>query len=253
MKNIILLLTIFVSINSFSQALNSYQFLVIPAKFDFQKHEDQYGTQSLMVAYFKQKGFDVVQESKGLPTAVNNNRCNAMFVNVTEKSSMFTTKTIVQIKDCNDKILVESAAGISNEKQYDLIYKQAIRMALTSIPEQNYKFSGTVATEKTSFENKQTNTKTEISLKDVAFPKESESKTYLSQNKYQVEVLSNGFLLIDKSTEKVFLKLYKTANPNIFIAKMTENTGIVTKKNDVLVLEYVMDNKLYTEIIEVKL
>ena len=253
MKKNVLLLTIFVSINSFSQVLNSYQFLVIPAKFDFQKQEDQYGTQSLMVAYFTQKGFDVVQESKGLPLAVNNNRCNAMFVNVIEKSSMFVTKTIVQIKDCSDKILLESAEGISKEKQYDLIYKQAIRMALTSIPEQNYKFTGTIATEKTSFENKQTDPKNEVLLKDDTFEKELATKTNNSKNKYQVEVLSNGFLLIDKSTEKVILKLYKTAKPNIFIAKMIDNTGIATKKNDILVLEYVIDSILKTEIIEVKL
>lgn len=252
MKKIFLFLLFLINLNASAQALNSYEFLVIPAKFDFQKQPDQYGTQSLMEAYFKQKGYNVIREELGLPTSVNSNRCLAIYVAVEDKSSMFVTKTKVFLKDCSGKILVQSAEGISNEKQYDLIYKQIFRAALSSMADQNYKFeSSTQNADELSKKVIVNATSEKISPKPLANDTVIKTKTINTITKYQTEILSNGFLLIDKVTAKVFLKLYKTSKSNIFITKMNENSGIATLQNNSLVIEYIDNNVLKTENIAV--
>ena len=250
MKNIFVILAFSIAANCFSQALNAYEFLVIPAKFVFQKQPNQYGSQSLVESYFKLKGFNVINEVDGVQPVVANNRCRAMFVDVSEKSSMFATKLTVLIKDCTGSILAQSGEVVSNEKDYDVIYKQALRAALVSMPEQNYNYNGSAATTKVT--DSSTKNPTASIPEPVVQQVSSAAVPNKSLSKYQVEVLSNGFLIINAQTAVVFAKLYKTSTPNVFIATKTNQIGVAIKNKTSLTLEFVVDNQLTTETLAIE-
>ena len=102
MKKALFLLVLFTTIQGFSQALNSYKYLIVPAKFEFQKQENQYGLNSLMEAYFKQQGFTVVYD-KNMMKESSINPCEAIYANIIRENSMFNTRITVQLKNCEDK------------------------------------------------------------------------------------------------------------------------------------------------------
>ena len=210
MKKIAVIIFVFSISNCFAQSVNDYQYLVIPSLFSFQKSTNQYGIQSLAEAYFKEKGFAVLQEAAGLPTEINSNKCKAMYVLMTEKSSMFSTKIKVFIKDCDGKILAESNEGISNEKQYDLVYKQAVRAALTSFSDFKYSYQGKSASLMQPTPEKTLSYKelTEFKPKQAAVTKNKYTISPVEKSNYEVEQLTNGFLIINKTTNTVFAKLF---------------------------------------------
>jgi hypothetical protein len=255
MKKIAVIIFVFSISNCFAQSVNDYQYLVIPSLFSFQKSTNQYGIQSLAEAYFKEKGFAVLQEAAGLPTEINSNKCKAMYVLMTEKSSMFSTKIKVFIKDCDGKILAESNEGISNEKQYDLVYKQAVRAALTSFSDFKYSYQGKseLLMQPTPEKTLSYKELTEFKPKQAAVTENKYTISPVENPNYQVEQLANGFLIINKTTNTVFAKLFKTANPDVYIAKIGNLAGVASKSNGGLFLEFIENNILKSQTISVDL
>ena len=243
MKKILILLVLLWSIQGFSQALNGYKYLIVPAKFEFQKQENQYGINYLMEAYFKQQGFTVVFD-KDITKEMTANPCRSIFSNVKRENNMFSTKITIELKDCEGKLLLVSSAGNSRSKEYDIAHKEAIRMALKSIPNQNYVFS-----ENGIQKAVVTQTDDQDNVKGLI---ETKNKTAKNEHTLVVETLANGFLLIDSVTSKVVLKLYNTNSKNIFIAISNTKNGIVTRTPDKINFEYIIDNKVTTEILHVK-
>lgn len=255
MKKVVTIILVFCISNCFAQSINDYQYLVIPSLFGFQKTNNQFGTQSLVEAYFREKGFAVIKESEGLPTELNNNKCRAMYVSMTEKSSMFSTKIIVFVKDCNGKILAESKVGTSNEKQYDLVYKQAVRTALITFPDFNYSYQAKSLTEIQPAPEKIVPYKelTEFKRKPSVDAEKKYEISPIENSNYQVERLANGFLIIDKTTNMVFAKFFRTTNPDIFIVKQGDVSGIATSKNEKIFVEVIENNILKTQVLNIKL
>ena len=239
MKKIFVFITILYSVHGFTQALNSFEYLIIPSKFTFQKVENQYGLNSLMEAYFKQQGFTVVFD-KNVTTAMNSDRCNAIYASVLQQGSMFSTKIIVELKDCDNRTLLVSPEGVSRAKEYNIAYNEAMRMALKSIPNQNYVFAARASP--TAVENKPE--------KPVI---ETTNNTTKNDNLIVVETLANGFLLIDSTTSKVILKLYNTNSKDVFIGIANTTHGVATRTNGKIIFEYIDNNVLTSKIFNVKL
>lgn len=244
MKKALFLLVLFITIQGFSQALNSYKYLIVPAKFEFQKQENQYGLNSLMEAYFKQQGFTVLYD-KNMMKESSINPCDAIYANVIRENSMFNTRITVQLKNCEGKQLLVSPAGNSRSKEFDMAHKEAMRVALKSIPNQNYVFSENggqkeLPTIKGYVDN----------VKQIIDPKKEITKT---KDLLTVETLTNGYLLIDIATSQVFLKLYNTSSRDIFIGTSNSRSGIVFRNAEKITFEYVLDNKVIIEILNVKL
>ncbi len=65
---------------------------------------------------------------------------------------MFTTKSIVELRDCSNKIIFSSKEGKSKDKEYKKAYHEAIRNAFKSIQSLKYKY---IPVKDTVIENKE--------------------------------------------------------------------------------------------------
>lgn len=132
MKNTFFLVAFIIAFSStsFSQkSLSEYAFIVVPQQFEFQKGKDHFRLNSLTRYLFNNAGFNAIYdvEMKDL------SRCQGLFADVIENSSIFITKVTIIIKDCNDNILFETSEGSSKEKEYKKAYHESLRTAFRSI------------------------------------------------------------------------------------------------------------------------
>ena len=142
MKTIIALLFTLIGYSSFAQSnLDDYKYIIVPKKFDAFKNMNEYQTSTLVKYLFTGKDFNAVYDDM-LPEDLKFNRCLGLSVDIKDDSSLFSTKTIINLKDCNDEVVFSSMQGISKEKQYKEAYNEAIREAMRSFNGINYTYSG---------------------------------------------------------------------------------------------------------------
>jgi hypothetical protein len=122
-------------------SLNDYKYIVIPKKFDEFKEENKYQTSTLVKHLFTQKGFTTVWDDN-MPEDLAINRCQALYVALRDKSSLFSTKSTIVLNDCNKQEIFATAEGKSKEKDYKKSYAEAIMIAMTSFDGLNYKYEG---------------------------------------------------------------------------------------------------------------
>lgn len=146
MKATILSICILFTITAHSQStLNNYKYVLVPAKFDFLKEEDQYGLNSSTKLQLELKGFVALMSNEKLPDEVAGNKCNALTAEVIQKKGFLVTNLTVQLKDCQGNILFKSKEGKSREKEFRPAYNLALQDAFTSLNDVAYKYDGTVA------------------------------------------------------------------------------------------------------------
>jgi len=121
--------------------LNKYKYIVVPKKFDDFKKENQHQANTLVKHLFTQRGFTTVWDDD-LPPDLVNNQCSALFVSLLNKSSMFSTKTALVLKDCNKKEVFTTTQGRSKQKDYKKSFNEAIREAMQSFDGLNYEYVG---------------------------------------------------------------------------------------------------------------
>ncbi len=121
---------IFCFTKTFSQKdINSYSFVVVPDKYDFQFENDQYQLNSLTKFLFNKHGFHAYF-NKELP---NVDRCDGLWADVTRQSGFIWTKVRVTLKDCNGEVVYMSDEGRSKLKEYGKAYQEGLRGAFESI------------------------------------------------------------------------------------------------------------------------
>ena len=132
MKSIVLSIFLVISFaNELQAQLNDYKYIVVPKKFDGFNQENQYKTSTIVKHLFTQKGFNTVYDDN-LPDDLQANRCLGLFVNLNNKSSMFTTKTTIVLKDCSNEEIFSSVQGKSKKKEYEPSFAEAIENAFKS-------------------------------------------------------------------------------------------------------------------------
>jgi len=231
-KNILLFLVLVASIAK-AQSVNDYKYAIVPAKFGFLTEANQYRLNNLSKLFLEKYGFVTFYDTDVLPNEVATTNCNRLYLDVENSSSMFVSKLTVVLKDCKSTILFQSEVGKSKEKEYAVAYNEALRDAFRSFDKLNYHYKEV--------------TKLQDEAGNIA-----NSKLFTT-SQINLEVLANGYLLIDATSSKVILKLLKTANPDVFIAQSKTINGIVNKRNNQFVLEYYENDQLISEVLQVKL
>lgn len=221
---ILLLLTSFLT---FSQKnINNYKYIIIPAKFDFVKSQDQYQTSSLTKFLFNKKGFKAYLDSEKLPKELISNPCLALTANVIDASSLFTTKSFIEIENCHKEVIFRTKEGKSKEKEYKKAYHQAIRVAFKSVQQLKYNYSP----EQNSIQTELTAIYSPAKEKHLNLDKAKEELLLL----YAQPVL-NGFQLVNTTPEKLYVAL-KTSLKNVFI--LQNKNGVLYKANSEWIAEY---------------
>ena len=242
MKKLFFILLILTTSVFAQKNINNYKYVIVPKKLDFVKKEDQYQTSSLTKFLFNKYGFTTILSDEKLPDDLAKNRCLGLTGVVKDESGMFSTKTVVELRDCFNNIVFSSTEGKSKQKEYKKAYHESIRDAFKSIEALKYSYVPLKGEE--IEEPVVLNTK-------VIVPKVLLDKTV---NKAKVtslyaQSISNGFQLVNTKPEVIF-QILKTTVKDVFILK--DKNGILYKNNTIWIAEYYKDGIKIIEKYEVK-
>ncbi|WP_343674032.1 hypothetical protein [Chitinophaga sp.] len=234
MKVVALMLAMGLSLIARSQqTINNYKYVLVPERFDIFKREDQYGINTLTKTLLDSVGFKSFMTNEPLPDDLASNKCNALKVDLIEKKKFLATALILVLKDCQGDIIYKGGEGVSREKDWDLVYTDALRRAFVSLQAAHYKYDSTRTAPVIQ------TTATTASVLPAATP------AAMADNKdvLYAQANANGYQLIDTSPKKV-MTLLKTSQPEVFIADNGTEKGIVFRKNSEWFFEYYKDDKL---------
>ncbi|MFI2741225.1 hypothetical protein ACG2LH_00680 [Zhouia sp. PK063] len=248
------------------ESVNQYKYVVVPKKYDFQKRENQYRVNTLVKFLFDKNGFNAHYDDD-LPKDLAMNSCLGLKAKVRDESNLFTTKVIIELIDCQNKVVFTTPEVKSKIKDYDEAYEEAIRKAFESITALNYKYeegsnamvsntpnmsanaqslSGNVPTTVQSNVQKETNTaaaeqaylenkKKEMSpVKTETAPKAAQPSLKNISGVLYAQKLDNGYQLVN-TTPAVVMVLLSTSLDNVYRVK--GSNAMVFNKNNKWILE----------------
>ena len=247
MKNIIL--AVFLTISNLfvfgqEKKVNNYKFIIVPDRFDFLKHNDEYKTSSLTTFLLRKNGFTVVSNSGTYPKELRENLCKGLKADILDKSSMFKIKVILELRDCNGKLLYTSEEGVSRLKEFKKGFQEAIRNAHASMKDV---FHEPVLVE----ERKEV--KTDAVLPVIKNIEESVSVVPINNlaipTTLYAQPIDKGFQLINSKPTVVFVIL-KTKVKDVFILK--DKNGVLYKKEGVWIAEFYKNSVLIEKKYQIK-
>jgi hypothetical protein len=244
MKKIFLFLILFLSVTAFSQSINDYQYVIVPIKYDFLKHNDRYNLNTTTKLLLQKYGFKSYLITDEIPIEVINNQCSNLTASLVENNSMFVTKIKLILKDCKDKVVFETEFGTSRNKQLAPAYNEALRMAGKSFEKLNYKYNG----------NNGMSAVTVVPvITQTPIATENTSTTIQNTNEifYFAQPIANGYQIIDNEP-KIIMRIYNTSQKNVFMADKNGVNGTVLLKDNQWFFEYYEKGKLVSEAINLK-
>lgn len=241
----IMLLFILATMNMFSQSINDYKYVIVPAKFDFLKEENKYNLNTSTKLLLEKYGFVVYMNNQSIPDEIANNRCKSLTADVVNDSGLLITKLQIVLKDCKNNIVYQTEVGKSREKEYTVAYNLAFREAAKSFETLNYKYNG---------ENKMVVDYTEAKPKTVEEPKSVEPYVLSSDNPeifYFAQPIANGFQVVNNEP-RVIMRLFNTSQKNVYIGVKDDVNGVVITKNGKWFFEYYESGKFVSEPVNLK-
>lgn len=241
----ILFISFILTTSIFAQKkVNNYKYIIVPNKFEFAKKADQYQTSSLTKFLFNKYGFTAFLSNEKLPQDLAQNKCVALTGTIKDKSGMFTTKSIVELRDCFNNLIYSSKEGRSRNKDYKKGYHEAIRNAFKSIQTLKYKYDP----------SKKIESKNQNVPVLVATPKVIESKKIEAVNSELFKVLyaqpkENGFQIVD-SEPKIIFKVLKTTIKEVYI--LENRKGVLYKNGNIWIAEYYKGKENVIEKFQIK-
>lgn len=245
-----LIYILFLSLTSSLVAQNNvpekYKYIIVNSNFDFVKKRDAYSTSSMTKFLFNKIGFEAYLDDDTIPDELAINKCKALFASVIDKSSAFTIKSIIQIKDCKGRVIFTSDEGSSKIKDYDRGYYQSISEAFKSVKLYKHKYD---KVEQDNLPNIVSKPK-KLVTKSVGVKKQEtakEAKIVVDKTKSQYPVLSpkankTGYQLLNKEGQVVFTIL-KTSDKNKYFIK-GKNGTFTESGNNIWVAEYYENDEL---------
>lgn len=230
----ILFIALFITTASFAQkTINNYKYVIVPTKFDFVKGKDKYQTSSLTKFLFNKYGFKAFLENEKLPEETVNNRCLVLTGVIKDDSGLFTTKSIVELRDCYNKVVFTSQVGRSKEKDYKKAYHEAIRNAFKSIEALKYKY--VPLQEDIVTKAKEVTAVTVVPTVVESKVAEVIEKPANTKEQLFAQPVANGFQLVNMKPEVVF-QVLKTNVKDVFVIK--DKNGILYKNGNSWFAEY---------------
>lgn len=245
MKKQILLVLLLVVSYSYSQSVNDYKAVIIPLKYDFLKSDNQYRLITMTKVNLIKAGFTAFYSNETLPNEYND-RCSLLYIDVVDEKAFLATKLFITLKDCYGKIIYQSAAGKSKDKQYVVAYTAALNEAFQSIYDLQYKYNGTASTKVQS-----------QAIQPMAAPVAvNVVRDTIIMNAEVVDMLyaqptATGFQFIDKEP-KVVMKVFRTSNKDCYIAVKGNIQGVLISKENQWYFEFYQNNTLISEKISVR-
>jgi hypothetical protein len=252
MKKFLLLLVFLVSISGFSQSINDYQYVIVPAKFSLFKENDRYRLNSTTKMLLEKYGFKVFMSNENIPNEIGN--CEALYADLVEDKSFLTIKVKVVLKDCKENIVYETEFGKSREKEFAIGYNQALRETAKSFDKLNYQYNGKNGTTTTTISSPATKAEEPNDISEILANKAAGSLGAVDatdKSFYFAQPTATGFQVVDNEP-KVILRLFNTSQKNVFISEKGMLKGVVISKNGQWFFEYYEGGKLVSELLKLK-
>jgi hypothetical protein len=234
MKKIFLILTILISGMVFGQSLNDYNMAIVPARFSFQKSDNEYRINATVKSFLNGKGIVTYISNDKLPEGFLDYKCNKIYVDAIEENTMFVTKIKFIFKDCYGTVLYTTDLGESREKEYAISYNLATIDALKTFNKANYKYSGKTYIEEEAQEK----------LKNIDRISVEEVKVIAEKNEVFYKVK-------DKITN-IDLILYRSSRPDFFLTTFKGRNGVVLNNGNTWFFEFVDGQKVTSEKLDIK-
>jgi hypothetical protein len=242
MRKLLISLVLLISIPSFSQSLNDYQYVIVPSKFEVLKENDKYHLNSLTKAFLLKYGFKAYLSTDEIPDELNNKRCMVLYASLTRDGGIFMTKVKLALKDCKDNVVFETDFGSSRDKDFEVAYNQSLRAALKSFDKFSYSYNGK--------NNPITETPVTPATPEAPPVNAKETPTAPAENNPELfffaQPIANGFQIVD-SEPRVIMRLFNTSQKNVFIGVREDTRGVVILKNNQWFFEYYENSKLVSE------
>jgi len=226
-KKLILALLILIGV-----AVNAQKkYVIVPRKFPFSMRNNQYGMNKSVKEFFDKEGF-VTFYNDELPVDIENNRCISYYVSVRKRSKPRRQSVWVDIKNCNDSLVVTSVEGKSRLLEASRSSNEALTKALQSL--------------KNKLVVKESNAKS-FKMNDGVV----DDLDFKDTSLYTLEYLDSKRILFSNSNGDM-IKCVKTSLENVYIAQKNKRNGLVYKKKKSWFFEYVLEDVVKLEKIKTK-
>lgn len=212
---------------AFAQKVSDYKYVAVPEKFETFKED--YGLKDFFTKALKGKKYIILPVIKdNWPSEAKNNFCNVINADVINDKNLFKNKVIVQFKDCNNNMILESKGG-SKIKEFDEGLQDALKEALIKMP-----VSNPVALLPASTNSQ--NTSPEPAVSTTAPEANNYSNGKLDLQKIQID--PNQFILAKSGSSVPFAAFKTTSKNSVFIVKLADgNTTIGYFENGSIVID----------------
>ncbi|MBP2830959.1 hypothetical protein J8281_02065 [Aquimarina sp. U1-2] len=237
----------FFSLGVFAQkSINDFKYIVIPKSFEFLTKEDAYQLNSLTQFLFNKYGFNAYVRGKDMPNDLAENSCKGLLVDLKKKSSLFVSKLMIELTDCQGNVVFLSSVGTSREKDFKKAYQEALRDAFKDIQNLNYQYNGAGEGSENNIVQvtpiplkEKPSTSMQPAQKGEALRKapitsqelkveDSNSKTFILNDKeYVFEKKEYGFELLENLKESTIssAKIYKLKRDNTYLVEGGDWSG----------------------------
>lgn len=240
MKKVSTLVLAICSTMVFAQKVSDYKYVAVPEKFETFKED--YGLKDFFTKALKGKKYIILPVIKdNWPSEARNNFCNVVNADVINDKSLFKNKVILQFKDCNNNVVLESKGG-SKIKEFEEGLQDALREALIKVS-----ISNPVALLPATTTNTTTQNSSPEPVKSTATPESSNfSNGKMDLQKIQID--PSQFILA-KSGSSVPFAVFKTSSKDsVFIVKLADgNTTVGYFENGNIVIDIPQADGKYTK------
>ncbi|AZB11749.1 hypothetical protein EG344_08050 [Chryseobacterium sp. G0162] len=221
MKKLSILMLAICSTAIFGQKVSDYKYVSIPEEFKTFKG-DSYGLEAALTKALKGKKYVVLSTNKDQwPTEARENSCNVLNAEVLNVKSMFTNKLMLVIKDCDNKVLLESK-GSSGIKEFEEGLADALQMALVNVGVSNPVAMQPAKNQPSNSINTNNTTQSSVQETAVVAPAAGNySNGKVDVQKIQID--ANQFILAKSGSSVPFAIFKTTSKKDVFIVKLADN------------------------------
>ncbi|WP_228455363.1 hypothetical protein [Chryseobacterium sp. Tr-659] len=227
MKKAVFFMLTICSTLGFAQKVSDYKYISIPEKLE--TFNQDYGLKNKLTKALTGKKYIILPVIKdNWPSEAKNNYCNVLAADILNDKSLFKNKLILQFKDCNNKLVLESK-GSSNIKEFEEGLDEALKQALLKVAVSN-------PVDILPAANSTQTSSSGISTSSVVPVASNYSNGKTDLQKIQID--DHQFILV-RSGSSVPFAVFKTTSKNgIFIVKLADgNTTIGYFENDSIVID----------------
>lgn len=231
MKKISILMMAVCSTMAFAQKVSDYKYVAVPEKFETFKED--YGLKDFFIKALKGKKYIVLPIIKdSWPSEAKTNFCNVINADVINDKNLFKNKVIVQFKDCNNNMILESKGG-SKIKEFEEGLQEALKEALIKVSISNPVALLPAANNISAAQNSSQS-------EPVASTTTPEASNYsngkLDLQKIQID--PNQFILAKSGSSVPFAVFKATSKSSVFLVKTADgNTTIGYFENGNIVID----------------